>query len=210
MGPESIDVLRRLPIIGLFGSGTNLSPERTALAHDVGVLIARLGAHLLTGASYAVTEAAAEGFVSVKRRRGICIGAIARDRTGAFDKANSGKDGTPYPNRYVELALFTTVPDVEKAADDNGRNELNVLTANAIIALPGSAGTRRELEVAASCNGEAAKSPGERRTVLVGPAEEFSHELRALFVQMPTIGTAEAHVCHVLSGQGFVVEKLPA
>jgi len=203
-------VLRRLPIIGLFGSGTNITPERAALARDVGILIARLGAHLLTGASYAITEAAAEGFASVKRRRGVCIGAIARDRTGAFDKANGGKDGTPYPNRYVELALFTTVADVEKAQDDATRNQLNVLTANAIVALPGSVGTRSELQTAASCNGEAAKPPAERRTVLVGPAEEFSRELREMFVQTPNASAAEAHVCHVLSSQGFLVEKAPA
>jgi predicted Rossmann-fold nucleotide-binding protein len=202
-------VLRRLPIIGLFGSGTKLTPERAALARDVGILVARLGAHLLTGASYAVTEAAAEGFTSVARRRGVCIGAIARDATGAFDKANSGSDGTPYPNRYVELAVFTTVPNVEKAQECTTRNQLNVLTSNAIIALPGSVGTRNELQAAATCNGEAAKSPAERRTVLVGPAEEFSHELRELFVQMPNVGAAEAHVCHVLSAQGFMVEKLP-
>ncbi len=202
-------MLRRLPIIGLFGSGTKLTPERAALARDVGLLVARLGAHLLTGSSYAVTEAAAEGFMSVKRRRGVCIGAIARDPTGTFDKANGGADGTPYPNRYVELALFTTVPDVEKAQDNATRNRLNVLTSNAIIALPGTVGTRSELHMAATCFGEAARPPAERRTVLVGPAEEFSHELRALFVQMTTASAAEAHVCHVLSEQGFLVEKVP-
>ncbi len=202
-------MLRCLPIIGLFGSGAKLTPERATLAHDVGVLVARLGAHLLTGASYAVTEAAAEGFTSVKRRRGVCIGTVARDTAGAFDKANGGADGTPYPNRYIELAMITTVPDVEKAQDDAGRNRLNVLTSNVIIALPGTTGTRNELLTAATCDGDGIRSPANRRTILVGPSEDFPHELRELFLQVPNAEAAEALVCHLLSQRGFLVEKLP-
>ena len=201
-------MLRRLPIIGLFGSGTKITPERAALARDVGLLVARLGAHLLTGASYAVTEAAAEGFVSVKRRRGVCIGSIARDATGTFDKANAGDDGTPYPNRYIEVAVFTTVPAIDGVLNNTERARVDVLTANAIVALPGSVGGRGELQTAATCNGDAAKQPGERRTVLVGPTEEFPHELRNLFVQLATAADAEAHLCRVLVAQGFHMDRL--
>lgn len=201
-------MLRRLPIIGLFGSGTKITPERATLARDVGILVARLGAHLLTGASYAVTEAAAEGFVSVKRRRGVCIGSIARDATGAFDKANGGDDGTPYPNRYIEVAFFTTVPEVDGVWNNAERSRVNVLTANAIVALPSTAGTRSELQMAATCNGEAAKKPEERRTVLVGPTEEFPHELRTLFLQLSIAADAEAHICRILAAQGFLMDRL--
>jgi predicted Rossmann-fold nucleotide-binding protein len=200
-------VLRRLPIIGLFGSGTKLTAERAALARDIGILVARLGAHLLTGASYAVTEAAAEGFCSVKRRRGVIIGSISRDATGAFDKANGSADGTPYPNQFIEVAMFTTVAGGGNGSWDNSqRSRVDVLTSNAVIALPGSTGSRSELQMAATCNGEAAKRPEERRTILVGPAEEFAHELRGLFLHRGSVADCEAHLCHVLAAQGFMVD----
>jgi predicted Rossmann-fold nucleotide-binding protein len=201
-------VLRRLPIIGLFGSGTKITPDRAALARDVGLLVARLGAHLLTGSSYAVTEAAAEGFASVERRRGVIIGSIARDATGAFDKANGSADGTPYPNQYIEVAMFTTVPEADGVWDNAERNRVDVLTSNAVIALPGSAGTRSDLQMAATCNGEAGKKPEDRRTILVGPAEDFPHELRNLFVQHSNVAEAEAHLCRILSAQGFLIDRL--
>jgi predicted Rossmann-fold nucleotide-binding protein len=201
-------VLRRLPIIGLFGSGAKITPERAALARDIGILVARLGAHLLTGASFALTEAAADGFVSVERRRGVCIGTLPRDITGAFDKASGGGDGTAYPNRHIEVAVFTTVPEIDGAPDNAERNRVNVLSSDAIIGLPGSVGARGELQMAATCNGESAKKPEERRTILVGPAEEFALELRSLFVHLPTAADAEAHLCRVLAAHGFLMERL--
>lgn len=200
-------MLSRLPIIGLFGSGTKITAERAALARDVGVLVARLSAHLLTGASYALTEAAAEGFVSVERRRGVCIGALRRDVAGAFDRAGGG-DGIAYASRHIEVAVLTTMAELDGEKDNAARNRVNVLTANAIIALPGSVGTRDELQMAATCDGESDKKPGERRTILVGPGEEFAHELRNLFVQVPTAADAEVHVCQVLAAQGFLMERL--
>jgi predicted Rossmann-fold nucleotide-binding protein len=201
-------VLRRLPIIGLFGSSAKLTAERAALARDIGIMVARLGSHLLTGSNYAITEAAAEGFVSVGKRPGVCIGTLPRAITSAFDRAASSESATAYPNRHLELAVYTTLPLQTTTADNPARHRVNLMSSNAIIALPGSVGTRDELEMAAEFGGESDRKPGERRTILIGPAEEFSRELRTLFAHMPTIADAERHICHVLSGQGFLVEKL--
>jgi predicted Rossmann-fold nucleotide-binding protein len=199
-------VLSRLPIIGLFGSGTKLTPERAALARDIGMLVARLGSHLLTGASYAVTEAAADGFMSVKKRRGVCIGTMGRATSTAFDRPGS-QEAVQYPNRFIEMVVYTTLPDASHGQDAPERHWVNIHSSNAVIALPGSVGTHDELQMAATFNGESVKKPDERRTLLIGPAEEFSRELRNLFVHAATIADAERHICHVLAMQGFMVER---
>jgi predicted Rossmann-fold nucleotide-binding protein len=201
-------VLPRLPIIGVFGSGSKITPERTTLARDIGMLVARLGSHLLTGASYAITEAAAEGFVSVQKRRGVCIGTLGRATSSAFDRPRVGEESTQYANRHVELAIYTTLPPQSHGQDTAERHRVNLISSNAVIALPGSVGTHDELQMAATFDGEGAKKPDERRTILIGPAEEFSRELRQLFVHVPAIADAERHICRVLAMQGFLVERL--
>jgi predicted Rossmann-fold nucleotide-binding protein len=200
-------VLSRLPIIGLFGSGTKLTPERAALARDIGILVARLGSHLLTGASYAVTEAAAEGFMSVKRRRGVLIGTMGRATSTAFDRPGQAQESVQYPNRFIEMVVYTTLPDASRGQDAPERHLVNIHSSNAVIALPGSVGTHDELQMAATFDGESAKKPDERRTLLIGPAEEFSRELRNLFVHAPNLDDAKRHICHVLAMQGFMVER---
>ena len=68
-------------------------------------MVARLGAHLLTGGGYGVMEAVAEGFVSVADRAG-CIDRhrAAQVATVAFDEPNRDREGRPYPNAFVEIA----------------------------------------------------------------------------------------------------------
>jgi hypothetical protein len=202
-------VLQRLPIIGVCGGGTKLSPERSKLVHDTGVLIGRLGAHLLVSASFAVAEATAEGFSSVPRRRGVSLANIARDFAGAFDKASCANDGAPYPSRLVELAMLTTVPNLENPQDNLGRSRVNILTADAVIVFPESAGTRTEAQLVAASRGEVGRMAQQKCTLLVGPAEEFSHELRNLFVQVPDAGAADAHLCRELSERGFFLTRAP-
>lgn len=206
-GAGTFHVMRRLPIIGLFGSGSKLTAERAALARDIGIMVARLGADLLTGASFSITESAAEGFVSIRNRRGVCIGTLPRANSNAFER-RSADEATQYPNRHLELAIYTALPADARGPDAAERHRINLFSSNAIIALPGSVGTKDELEMAAKFDGESAKKPEERRTVLIGPAEEFSLELRNLFVHVPTVADAERHICRVLADQGFWVEKL--
>lgn len=196
----------RLPIVGLFGGATRLAPERAALAHEVGTLVALMGAHLLTASSNAVNEAAADGFASVAGRGGLCIGNVPRGLDGACDKASS-TDAAPIRN--VELAIFTTVPGVKEAADDTRLQRLNFLTVNVILVLPGNDRMPSELRLPAKRNGAAGDSPAQGRTILVGPSEEFSPELRSLFLQVPTAAAAEAPLCRMLEDHRFVLETGP-
>lgn len=196
-------MLRKLPIIAVFGQGSPINPDRRDLARSVGALIAGLGAHLLTGGGYGVMEAAAEGFVGVPGRPGFSIGIVPRFQDGAFDEPNRDIDGRSYPNSYVELPIFTPLPPrVEDWRKVPARNHVNVLTADAIVSLPGNAGTRNELDMAVEYRGERARPAGRRRTILLGPAEEFTPEHRAAFIHADTLDEAERHLRDVLASRG--------
>jgi uncharacterized protein (TIGR00725 family) len=197
-------MLRRLPIVGVFGQGTPLQPERAALARETGGMVARLGCHLLTGGGYGVMAAAAEGFTAVADRRGLSIGIVPRLPEGAFDEPNRDGEGRPYPNAFTEIAIRTPLPP--RAADWHrvpSRNHVNVLSADALIALPGGAGTANELDMAALYLGEDAVTPRERRTILLGPLEEFAGEHRAAFLHAATLAEARDHLARILAQRGF-------
>lgn len=121
----------RLPVVGVMGSGT---AEHAALAEAAGRVIARLGCHLLTGGHGGVMRAASRAFVREPGRRGLCIGVL-----------KAGGE----PNEFVELPIRTHLPlSGEQGTDPMSRNHVNVLTADALVFLPGGGGTRSELELA--------------------------------------------------------------
>jgi predicted Rossmann-fold nucleotide-binding protein len=199
-------MLRKLPIIGVFGQGTAIDAERARLAHAVGVMVARLGAHLLTGGGYGVMEAAAAGFVDIADRKGFSIGIIPCKANGPFDQPNRTFDGLIYPNSFVEIPVFTPLPS--RPGDWRRlptRNHINILTANAMVALPGNVGTRNELTMAAFYRQEQDRPADNRRTVLMGPIEEFTAEHRATFVHAESVADAERHLARVLAAQGFAL-----
>jgi predicted Rossmann-fold nucleotide-binding protein len=201
-------MLRRLPIVGVFGHGASLSEERFELARAVGAMIARLDAHLLTGGGYGVMEATAVGFVAVADRAGLSIAIVPCKPDGPLDAPNRSWDGRSYPNPSVELAIFTPLPP--RAADwqsHPARNHINVFTPHAIIALPGGAGTRNELDMAAFYREEGNRPRHDRRTILLGPIDEFAQHHRQMFVHAATLHDAEQHVVRVLVGGGFSLAR---
>src|SRR5262249_3927153 len=126
-------MLRKLPIVAVIGGGSAISRTHAKLAGQAGAMIARLGAHLLTGGGFGVMEAAAKGFVAVKSRKGFSIGIIPCDRDGPFDRPKRHDAKRSYPRRYVEIAIMTPLPS--KPGDwrkKPTRNHINVLTADAI------------------------------------------------------------------------------
>lgn len=132
--------LDRRPIVGVMGSGSVPWAERSI---PVGRLLARLGVHLLTGGGGGVMEAVSRAFAESPERAGRVIGVLPC----AEHDPTSPKPG--YPNRWVELPIRTHLP--LSGADGTGtrsRNPINVLTSDAIVVLPGSAGTASEVELA--------------------------------------------------------------
>jgi uncharacterized protein (TIGR00725 family) len=132
--------VRRLPIAAVFGAGVSEhgNPE---LAAALGALVAEMGFHLLTGGGLGVMADACRGFASVPGRAGLSIGIVPRSPEGDGPKAG-------YPNRWVDLPVFTHLAGRGGPSGEDSRNWINVLTAEKALALPGGAGTRAEIELA--------------------------------------------------------------
>jgi len=127
--------------VGVMGSG---SEELDHLATPLGHLLARLGVNLLTGAGGGVMTSVSRAFTTSPRTRGICIGIVP---CASIDDRARAKDG--YPNPFVELPIFTHLPySGTRGQDDLSRNHINVLSSDAIVALPGGSGTASEVVLA--------------------------------------------------------------
>lgn len=116
--------MTRKPVIGVMG-GSKASPEVCAQAQQLGSLIAQQGWILLNGGrNQGVMAASAEG---AKQSGGIVIG-ILPDST----------DSRASP--HLDFAIMTDMGD--------GRNLLNVLSSDVVIACPGRLGTLSEVVLA--------------------------------------------------------------
>ena len=111
----------RKPVIGVMG-GSKASPDVYRMARDLGALIAQRGWVLLNGGrNQGVMAASAEG---AKQAGGTVIG-ILPDST----------DGHASP--HLDLAIITAMGD--------GRDLLNVLSSDVVIACSGRMGTLSEI-----------------------------------------------------------------
>jgi uncharacterized protein (TIGR00725 family) len=127
--------------IGVMGSG---SDEFDAVAKPLGQLLGRLHVNLLTGAGGGVMTSVSRAYTEVPRERGICIGIVP-----CADINNRAKARDKYPNRFVELPIFTHLPySGEQGQHDLSRNHINILSSTAIVALPGGTGTASEVALA--------------------------------------------------------------
>lgn len=111
--------------VGVMGGGEDVSRETMQVAYRLGKLIAGEGWVLLCGGRAAgVMEASAKG---AKEAGGLTVGILA-DR----HKGNASK--------YIDIAIATGMGD--------GRNYINVLSSDLVVALPGRAGTISEIALA--------------------------------------------------------------
>lgn len=165
----------QLPIIGVMGSHEQ---DWADYSVPLGQLIARRGYHLLTGAGAGVMTSVAKGFISVQGRKGHCLG-ICPIAPNAY--RGLPLSPTEFPNPYIEISL--AVPLDGKAQNDAvpySRNMMNVMTAHALVILPGAHGTRNEVSLALMYN---------KPIVLFGPDSGF-----ASFPQEPLRTDKIAHV----------------
>ena len=85
-------------------------------------------------------EAVSRAFHSVPDRRGFVIGVLPGE---------AGRPLEGYPNPWVEIPIATHLPfSGEQGTEVRSRNHINVLSADAIIVLPGGAGTASEVHLA--------------------------------------------------------------
>jgi uncharacterized protein (TIGR00725 family) len=112
------------PVVGIIGSGREISPEQYQTAYDVGMYVARRGAALVCGGLGGIMEAASKG---AAENSGTVIGILpSSEKTDA--------------NPYVTIAVPTGL--------GVSRNALVVHTADVLIAFPGSFGTLGEMAIA--------------------------------------------------------------
>ena len=131
----------RLPIVGVMGSSTNALIDR---ATALGLWLATQNVHLLTGGGGGVMEAVSKAFHSVNERRGKIIGILPGTVDGSKYQPMPG-----YPNPWIEIPIRTHLPLSGLSGTDlASRNHINILTANVIVALPGSHGTASEVRLA--------------------------------------------------------------
>ena len=158
--------------VGVIGSGTS---EHDEYAQPVGVLLAESAVNLLTGGGRGVMTAVSRAFTQFEGPRGICIGIIpcASENDRVTPKAG-------YPNEFVELAIYTHLPHSgSQGTGDLSRNHINVLSSDAIIALPGEAGTAAEVTLAARY---------EKPIVVYSPDARFARQLPH---EVSRVGTIE-------------------
>ena len=128
------------PIVGVMGSGSEAWGER---AEPLGRWLAGRGVHLLTGGGQGVMASVSQAFHDTAGRDGLVIGVLPCGPDGP------GSPRPGYPNAWVELPIRTHLPLSGTQGHELGsRNAINVLTADVVVALPGSAGTRSEVELA--------------------------------------------------------------
>ena len=145
---------RRRQVVGVLGSG------ETADAHaaEVGRLIAARGCDLLTGGGGGTMAAVCRAFAQAPGRIGISVGVIPgrveqmaelERRVDSFADRVSYDVDERYPNEWIDLAIYTHLPDSGPLGTRHtSRNHINVLTADALIALPGGEGTFSEMWLA--------------------------------------------------------------
>ncbi len=112
-------------VIGVMGSGESADKALLALARDLGAAIAAEGWVLLNGGrSTGVMDASAVG---ARNKGGFVIGVLP-------------DEGTAAASRHLDVAIRTGMGD--------GRNWINVLSSDVVIAMRGAAGTLSEVALA--------------------------------------------------------------
>ena len=143
-GQADMAKVERLPTIGVMGSGKVSHESQASL---LGEWLAKQDVHLLTGGGCGVMESVSRAFAAVSNRKGKVIGIIP----GTVHES-AGVQCVPsgYPNRWVEIAIFTHLPySGNRGHTSESRNHINILSSDAIVVLPGSDGTASEAALAA-------------------------------------------------------------
>jgi predicted Rossmann-fold nucleotide-binding protein len=137
--------VRRRRVVAVFGSRGKVD---VGLCREVGRLVAELGCDLLTGSGRGVMEEASKAFCLARDELGapgLAIGIVP----GKAQADGSYETKPGYPSPWVELAIYTHLPvSGVDGKDQRSRNHINVLSADAIVALPGGSGTQSEVELA--------------------------------------------------------------
>ena len=140
-------MIQRKLLAGVIGSG---SESHVALSAPLGRWLAVNGYNLINGGGGGVMEAVARSFAEIEDRQGLVVAIVPS--AGAYGTPVERKNyRTPdgYPNPYVEITIRTHLHlSGSEGKETASRNAIIILSADFVIALPGSHGTRSEIELA--------------------------------------------------------------
>ena len=134
-------MIRKFHTIGVMGSHES---EWLEYSEPLGVLLAEEGFNLLTGAGAGVMQAVSKAFTGVRNRDGKSIGIIP-----TINYSGEAIDKDKYPNAYIEIPVL--VPLDNRAQSDSmpySRNQVNIMSSDVLVVLPGDHGTRNEVSIA--------------------------------------------------------------
>ena len=137
----------RAPLIAVIGSGTQ---PHTRLSVPLGKWIAERGCHLINGGGQGVMFETAKAFTSIEIKSGLAIGILPAAQSCETEESRANCGAPPgYPNAHIDLPMYSHLHlSGESGKDPASRNHIIILSASIVIALPGGAGTRTEMELA--------------------------------------------------------------
>lgn len=137
----------RRTIIGIIGSGNLPYPD---LSVPLGTWLAEQGFDLINGGGQGVMAEAAQAFCQVNNRKGQVIGVIPSLEHYSTPEQRAGYEAPAgYPNEFTDIIIRTHLPFVGPDGKETAsRNHIIILSSDFIFALPGSEGTRTEIELA--------------------------------------------------------------
>lgn len=133
--------------IAVIGSGSESHPE---LSRALGRWLAVKNYDLINGGGPGVMQAVARAFSEVKDRAGLVLGIIPADGPCRTPEERAAHQPPPgYPNPFIDRPIYTHLH--LSGADGKhpaSRNHIIILSADMVVALPGGAGTRSEIQLA--------------------------------------------------------------
>ncbi len=168
---------QRLPTVGVMGaSDRHLEQLRQAIqtlaqATQLGRSLTALAVNLLTGGGGGMMRAVCKGFASASDRTGKIVGIIP---------GPDQREG--YPNDHVEIVIRTHLPGHDPTAETSS-NHINILTTDAVIALPGGPGTAAEVELAGRYDHPLALNLGPGEAIGNRTSDEWSAHDHTVFDQ---------------------------
>ena len=134
-------------LIGVIGSGTENYP---ALSEPIGRWLAERNFNLINGGGGGVMSAVSQAFAEVPNRKGSVIGVIPA--SGPCDSSEARSAYSPpagYPNTWIDIPIHTHLHlSGASGKEIASRNHIIILSADVIVAFPGGAGTRSEIQLA--------------------------------------------------------------
>ena len=135
------------PLIGVIGSGSETYP---AFSVPLGRWLAEKDCDLINGGGGGVMSSVAQAFAEISSRKGRVIGVIpANDPCDTQEGRSAYSPPKGYPNPWVDVPIYTHLHlSGDSGKETASRNHIIILSAEKIVAFPGGAGTRSEIQLA--------------------------------------------------------------